>query len=94
MDDNASTALIMAFSILVFVMALSLAMFMFSQVTNTSEVLVQYSDSTRFYDNIKLVEEEVGKDYTERLVSADTIIPTLYIIKKTSVLKFMMQTII
>lgn len=78
MDDNASTALIMAFSVIVFVMALSLAMFMFSKVTNTSEALVQYSDATRFYDNIKLVEEEVGKDYTERLVSSDTIIPTLY----------------
>ena len=76
--DDVVTALMMAFAVLVFIIALSLSMYMFSQVTTTAETLSFYSDRTRFYDNIKLTKEETGKDCTERLVNTDTIIPTLY----------------
>lgn len=76
--DDVVQALIIAFSVIVFVLALSISMHMFSQVTTTAEDLALYSDSTRFYDNIQLDPEEVGESYTERLVSTETIIPTLY----------------
>lgn len=76
--DNVVQALMIAFAVIVFVIALSISMFMFSQVTNTAETLSFYSDSTRFYDNIKLEKDETGNDNTERLVSAETIVPTLY----------------
>jgi hypothetical protein len=81
--EDVVQALMMAFAVIVFVIALSLSMYMISQVTSTSEILAFYSDSTRYYDNIKLNdegEEAATKDssYTERTVSAETIIPTLY----------------
>lgn len=76
--DDIVQALTMAFAIIVFVIALSVSMFMFSQVTTTSEALSLYADSTIYYDNVKLVEDETGKMGTERIVSAETIIPTLY----------------
>ncbi len=55
MDDNASHALLMAFSVIIFVFALGIAMALFSQVLTTADTLVYYSDSTRYYDNIELV---------------------------------------
>ena len=82
--EDAVQALMMAFSALVFVIAFTLAMFMFSQVTTTSESLALYADSTMFYDNIEIdeksslfSEEDIKKGKT-RVVNAETIIPTLY----------------
>ncbi len=74
MEENASQALMMAFAIFIFVMALSLAMFLFSKVSTTSETLALYTDSTRFYDNVAVV----GREGIERYVNTETIIPTLY----------------
>ena len=82
MDDNAVHALNMAFAVMVFVIALSLAMFMFSQLTATAEVLTFYADSTAYYDNIKIADPNLDdqdiKSGTARVVNAETIIPTLY----------------
>lgn len=104
MDENATTAINMAFAVFVLVIALSLAIFMFSMVASTSEALVFYSDSTVYYDNVELIkycatcnasnpaknkfcdscraefsdtEDSLAKG-TARIVSAETIIPTLY----------------
>ena len=52
MDDNLTAALIMAFSVIVFIIALSITMYMFSEVTATSEILVANADTTKYYDNI------------------------------------------
>lgn len=54
MDQNANTAMMMAFGIIVFVLALSISMFMLSSVMNVSEVLTKYSDTTLYYDNVEL----------------------------------------
>ena len=104
MDENATTALNMAFAVFVLVIALSLAIFLFSMVASTSETLVFYSDSTIYYDNVELIKycdacgasnparhvycdacrakftetEDTLAIGTSRIVSADTIIPTLY----------------
>lgn len=75
--DDAVQAITMAFAVLVFVIALSLAMLLIKQATNTSELLVQYSDLTAFYDNIQL-DNNNGITETERVVGLDTVIPTLY----------------
>lgn len=75
--DDAVQAITMAFAVLVFVIALSLAMLLIKQATNTSEILVQYSDLTAFYDNIQL-DNNNGITETERVVGLDTVIPTLY----------------
>ena len=44
--DNAVDALIMAFSMLVFVIAIMASMYMFNQVAVTSEVLLYDADKT------------------------------------------------
>ena len=54
MDENLESALIMAFSLIVFVIALTLTLYMFSKITYTSEVLIANSDVTRFYENVEM----------------------------------------
>ena len=76
--DDVVQAISIAFACIVFVIALSVSMYMFSQVTTTAEALSLYADSTIYYDNVELVEDETGKRGTERIVSAETIIPILY----------------
>ena len=54
MEDNLVEAFIMAFSAIVFIIALTLTMYMFSKVTYTSEVLTANADTTRFYENVEM----------------------------------------
>ena len=72
--EDAVTAMIMAFSVLVFVIALSLCMYMVNQVTVTSEQILYSSDKTNFMENIEMTEENI----ITRNVDFDTIVPTLY----------------
>lgn len=82
--EDAVQALMMAFAVLVFVIAFTITMYMFSQVTTTAETLTFYADSTAYYDNIKFDDESTSysdadiKKGLSRVVSAETIIPTLY----------------
>jgi len=82
--DNAVDAIIMAFSVIVFVIALTMSMYVFSQMSSTSELMLYYSDKTNYYDNIEIYDnasmttEEKLKKQTTRTVGTDTIIPTLY----------------
>ena len=81
--EDVVQALMMAFAVMVFVIAFSVAMYMFSQVTTTAETLALYTDSTLYYDNVRLDEdasitdEDIRTGKT-RIVNAETIIPTLY----------------
>lgn len=74
--DNAVDAIIMAFSVFVFVIALTMSMYMFSQISSTSEILLYYSDKTNYYDNIEIATNTL--EQTTRTVGTETIIPTLY----------------
>lgn len=82
--EDVVQALIMGFSLLVFVIGFSVAMYMFSQVTTTAETLVFYADTTAYYDNVKIddtktiSDDEEIRDGKARIVNAETIIPTLY----------------
>ena len=71
--EDAVHAIIMAFSVLIFVFALSVAMYMLSQVNTTAETFLYYADKTNYYDNIELEPDQIN-----RKVDFDTIIPTLY----------------
>ncbi len=73
--DNAVDALIMAFSMLVFVIAIMASMYMFNQVAVTSEVLLYVADKTNYFENIEL---STADNVTTRVVDLDTVIPTLY----------------
>ena len=82
MDDNAMHALMMSFGLLVLIIALSISVYMFTQVTGLAENLIYYSDSTKYYDLLKFDKEQLDDDNfkpsVERYVDVDTIIPTLY----------------
>ena len=71
--DNAIDALKIAFAVFVFVMALSISMRVFSQAKAVSDEVFYMTDKTNFY------EYEEGNERPEgRIVSVETIIPTLY----------------
>ena len=72
--ENAVESIIIAFAVIVFVIALSLTTFMLSKAMTTTETLVYYSDETNYYENIKVNR----KDITTREVSIDTVINSLY----------------
>ncbi len=73
MDDNAANALRIAFAVLVFVIAISLSMRVFSQAKAVSDEVFYMTDKTNFY------EYTIGDNSPDgRIVSGETIIPTLY----------------
>ncbi len=71
--ENAVEALKMAFAVLVFVIALSICIFMFGKARETSDIVLSSSDQTQFYEY-----ETYSNDYKTRIVGLETIIPTLY----------------
>lgn len=75
--ENLTDALKIAFAVIIFIMALTIAITMFSQLNATSKILIASSDITSFY------EYEVGnKNSKNRIVGLEAIIPTLYKYKK------------
>ncbi len=76
--EDAVHALMMAFAVIVFVIAFSIAIYMFTEITSLAETLTRYSDTTLYYDNIKYDDENKNENTEIRIVNADTIIPTLY----------------
>lgn len=71
--ENVSKAFIMAFSMIMFVIAFSYSMYLINKLTTTSNTLLESVSTTNYYDNIKVTGE-----VNERDVGIDTIIPTLY----------------
>ena len=70
--ENAAEALKMAAAVLIFVRALSISINSFSEVRQTSQTILNYRD--REYETTYV--EDNGS--TERLVGAETIIPSIY----------------
>lgn len=69
--ENATDALYMGFAILVFVIALSLSIFSFTEVTNASQRIIDARDKTTLYNYYT-------PNGTSRIVTREDIIPTLY----------------
>lgn len=72
--ENALEAIKMGFAMMVFVIAMSAAMYLFNLVSSTSQVLLYTADKTNYYDNIEIINGNI----TTREVNTETIIPTLY----------------
>ncbi len=72
--ENASQALIIGFSIIIFVIALTISITMFSLVRSTSDFVIFKSDETNYY-TYDMVDEDSKRI---REVGLETIIPTLY----------------
>ena len=73
--ENASDALMMAFGVLIFVLALTVAINAFSQAREVSDVVLYSADETNFYE---YKENADGVSQENRIVGLETIIPTLY----------------
>lgn len=69
--ENAVDALYMGFAIMVFVVALSLSIFSFTEVTSASQRIMDARDKTKMYNYYT----PTG---TSRIVTREDIIPTLY----------------
>ena len=78
--ENVSRALIIAFSMLMFVVGFSYSMYMINGVTTTSKALMETITTTNYYDNIKVSKENTRK----RIVGVESIVPTLYRYNKES----------
>ena len=72
--ENATEALMMGFAVLVFVIALTVGITVFSQVKNVSDIMLYTQDETNYYD----YQGAVGKASQNRIVGLETIVPTLY----------------
>lgn len=72
--ENASEALMMAFAVLILVLALTVAITSFNQVKAISDVVLYTTDETNYY----AYQGAKGKTAENRIVGLETIIPTLY----------------
>lgn len=71
--ENAADALQMAAFVLIFVLALSISINAFGEARQTSQIILDYTD--REYDYTYV---EDNGETMERIVSAETIIPSIY----------------
>ena len=76
--DNAIEALKMAFAVFVFVIALTISMSALSQAKIVSDEVFYMADKTNFYEYTSDDEEKIKENSEGRIVSMETIIPTLY----------------
>ena len=78
--ENVVEALEMAFGVLIFVLALSITMVMFSNIRSTATAIIDNKDDRQEY--IYVDEDEYidsnGKAIRERTVKVDSIVPTIY----------------
>jgi len=72
--ENAAEALMMGFAVLVFVIALTVGITVFSQAKDVSDIVLYAQDETNYYD----YQGAVGKASQNRIVGLETIVPTLY----------------
>lgn len=80
--ENAADALKLAFYVILFVLALTLSITTFSKAKETSDIVIQLSDDSRYYEYEQIttgdIEENVVDEAGNRIVGLETIIPTLY----------------
>lgn len=77
--ENAVEALMLAFAVMMLVLALSLTIYVFSQARQTSELMLKLSDPTEYYEYYDYYSISTNNDALgNRIVGIETIIPTLY----------------
>lgn len=74
--ENAIDALKIAFAIFIFVIAIALSFSIIGQVRATSETILALNDKANSYDYV--TNEDSNANNKERIVSFETILPTIY----------------
>ena len=72
--ENITRALLMAFSMMMFIIGFTFSMYMINKLLSTSTVLLDTVSTTNYYDNI----EVTNTNNTTREVGVETIVPVLY----------------
>lgn len=72
--ENATHALIMAFSVMVLIIALTVSIVAFNSVKQTADIILYTKDETNYYE----YQGTRGKQAENRIVGLETVIPTLY----------------
>ncbi len=75
--ENAVDALMIAFGVLIFVIALAMAFTLFSQARATSEIVLDASDKTSSQTYTEPLRDASGKAITKRIVGIETVIGTV-----------------
>lgn len=75
--ENAADALKLGAAVLAFVLALAVGINAFGQARRTTQIIVEAKDREFDYTYVGTEKDESGKILTERIVSAETIIPTI-----------------
>lgn len=80
MEENISEALIMAASVLIFVIALSVIFSLISQAKSTADAIIySYDDTQYYYDDLEdITFTTARKENINRTVTMETIMPTVY----------------
>ena len=78
--ENAIEALKMGFAVFVLIAALSLAIFSFTKVRETTDAITSKADIKEYYQQLSLGDTGVSSSnaLSSRIVGVETIIPTLY----------------
>lgn len=80
--ENAVKALEYAFAILIFVIGLSASIYLLSEVKTTSDNVFSQIDTKQYYVDAEIPVDELTSSgnikYNGRIVSVETIVPTLY----------------
>lgn len=85
--ENVTHALYIAIAVLIFIVALSVSMYLVSQLNTTSKVIVWNLNKDNYYDSLELTDmikdqvtgdQAIVENKSTRIVGVDTIIPTLY----------------
>lgn len=78
--ENAVEALKMGFAVLVLIAALSLAIYSFTKVRETTDAITSQADIKEYYQQLSLGDTGVSSNnaLSSRIVGVETIIPTLY----------------
>lgn len=77
--ENVVDALKVAFAIIIFTLAITLAFSVISNIRQTSDVLFEISDTNKYYiDELEGYTYITATDTINRSVGAETIIPTIY----------------
>lgn len=74
--ENASNALLMAFAVLIFIIALSITLNTLSQAKTTADIVLFYSDRENFQTSLK--DDAINVSNGGRNVNVDTVIATIY----------------
>ena len=76
--ENATDALHIAASVLIFVLALTISINAFGQARQTSQILVEYNDREMEYTYVEENTDSSGNVLTERIVGIESIMPSIY----------------